>query len=61
MTGVPSGAVTDSGTPWNARKYREAESSSIRGPGRPGARCGMRGILAGAGVIRRDRVNAPDG
>src|SRR3954454_18914943 len=30
LTGVPSGAFTDSGTPKNARKYREAESSSRR-------------------------------
>jgi hypothetical protein len=29
LTGVPSGARTESGTPKNARKYSEAESSSI--------------------------------
>ena len=27
LTGVPSGAVNESGTPKNARKYSEAESS----------------------------------
>ena len=30
LTGVPSGAVNDSGTPKNARKYSDAESSSSR-------------------------------
>jgi len=30
LTGVPSGAVIDWGTPKNARKYRLAESSSTR-------------------------------
>jgi hypothetical protein len=30
LTGVPSGAVIDSGTPKNARKYRLAASSNIR-------------------------------
>ena len=27
--GVPSGAFTDSGTPWNARKYIDAASNSM--------------------------------
>ena len=33
LTGVPSGAFTDSGTPKNARKYSDAESSSSRRSG----------------------------
>jgi hypothetical protein len=31
--GIPSGAVTESGTPKNARKYRDAASTSIKGTG----------------------------
>ena len=32
LTGVPSGAFIDSGTPKKARKYSDAVSSSISGP-----------------------------
>src|SRR5580704_4156790 len=41
LTGVPSGARTVSGTPKNARKYSEAESSSISEPTLPSCHAGQ--------------------
>src|SRR5260370_3959174 len=41
LTGVPSGARTVSGTPKNARKYSEAESSNISEPTLPSCHAGQ--------------------
>ena len=63
LTGVPSGAVIESGTPKKARKYSEAVSSSINlGPGVMGAsvdQAGSWSITSSKAACNSSSLSAP--